>query len=192
MDLPKIEETRPQSTPNRSPPHISGLPNELLHIISEACPFNTAISFRQTCWTLFSASPDPLARMRVPPRYYAWSFGLERLLMDDEYKIRRWGRAVCSVCEICHSSTDFTMRQLECEPTERVCEGAQRLLSIAPNIRLSYQELLRKTRGAYDDRSLNQVYQFFNPPHLYVACRLVPYIVPGPGVDFGGLTIVSN
>lgn len=181
MDVPNTEATRPQSTPNKQPPHLFGLPNELLHMISEACLFNTAIGLRQTCRKLFSTFRDLCSGAN--PRHYRVDLRFERLCMDDQYSSRRWRRAVCSVCKICHPSTDFTSQQIEREPTKRVCEGAQRLLSIAPNTRLSYQELLRKRRGAYEDRSLNQFYSFLNRrySYLYIDCRLVPYNMPGPG-----------
>lgn len=188
MDLPKIEAKRSQSTPNNQPPHLFRLPNELLHMISDACLFNTAISLRQTCQTLLSIFSDP--DRPVHPRCYGLDFCFERICMDDEYKCRRWGRAVCSVCKICHSLTDFSPQQIERKPTKRVCEGAQRLLSIAPDTRLSYQELLRKASGSYDDQSLNNFYGSLNSPHLYVGdCRLVPYKIPGPGERFGDLTL---
>lgn len=57
----------------------------------------------------------------------------ERLFMDNEYQNGRWSRAVCSVCGMCHPSTDFTLRQLERKAAVRMCEGAQRLLHVAPN-----------------------------------------------------------
>ena len=162
------------------PPLVFGLPNELLLMISEACLFNTAISLRQSCRTLFNALCNRQARLGPP--YCQVDVCFERLCMDDEYKSGRQGRAVCSVCKTCHYSTEFTPRQLERKPTERVCVNAQRLLSLAPDTRYSYQELLQKAMNAYDGRPLNT-------PYSNVCCSLAFYMEPWQGTKIGGLTL---
>ena len=139
------------------------LPTELLLIISENCCFNSEISLRQSCRTMYNVSRTLCAHLR--PRACTVDVYFERLCMDDEYKMRHWARAVCSVCKMCHATTDFSLQQLKCNPVERVCKGAQRLLFVTPDTYWSCRELLQKLDGSI-------VHLSPNPPDYGLSCVL--------------------
>ena len=129
-------------------------------MLNATCCLNSAISLRQSCRTLLNTLPTPLH-----PRSYTVDECFERLCMDDEYKKRQRGRAVCGVCKMCHATSNFSLQQLECKPVERVCKGAERLLSVTPNTHWSYRELLQRVDGPI-------VHLSPNPPDDGLSCVL--------------------